>query len=181
MLQLQHFVCKRHSTVLDNERVGLKTERSTVGGPKCGTQMSSVVENEQADHEYLPSMDARPDLLTSGLRRISEPRAALAHSAIVHETIPMSRCSEPIRAAWERIRSSSSCYRSPFFSFDFIDAVSQVCPHVELAVARHEQRILAVLPFVRKRKQDASPVGAGVNDAHGLVAMLSIHFRSHSF
>lgn len=133
----------------------------------CGTQMSSVVENKETDPN---SSGESPDLLTSGLRRISEPRAALVHSAFVHETIPMAECTEPVRAAWERMRKANACYRSPFFSYDFIEAVSQVCPQVELAVARYDQKILAILPFVRKRRLDASPVGAGVNDAHGLLA-----------
>jgi CelD/BcsL family acetyltransferase involved in cellulose biosynthesis len=83
--------------------------------------------------------------------------------------------------AWEKIRASNPCYRSPFFGYDFIDAVSRVCPQVELAVARQGERILAVLPFVRKRRLDALPVGAGVNDAHGLLADAEYPFSFTQF
>ncbi len=126
-----------------------------------------MVENQQTDHAW--SGD-NTDLLINGLRRISEPRAALAHAAIVHETIALSQCTEHIRAAWSQLRNSQSCYRSPFFSYEFIAAAGQVGPQVEVAIARHDQKILAILPFVRKRRGDVGPVGAGVNDAHGLLA-----------
>lgn len=131
--------------------------------------MNSAVEHEETG-QGCPNADDGTDRLISGLRRISEPRAALGHADIVHEILTVSQCSEHLRAEWESIRSAHSCYRSPFFSYDFIEAVSQVLPHVEIAIARHGQKVLAILPFVRKRRLDAAPVGAGVNDAHGLLA-----------
>lgn len=131
--------------------------------------MKSAVEHDETGG-HLDSAEKGTDRLMSGLRRISEPRAALGHADIVHEIITISQCTEPVRAGWKQIRNANSCYRSPFFSFDFIEAVSQVCPQVEIALARHGDNVLAILPFVRKRRMDASPVGAGVNDAHGLLA-----------
>lgn len=82
---------------------------------------------------------------------------------------PLATCDRPLVRQWEQIRAGCSYYRSPFFSYEFVDAVSQVCPNVEVAVAREGNRAVAILPFVRRNRLDATPVGAGINDAHGLL------------
>ncbi len=86
-----------------------------------------------------------------------------------HAILPVSAFDDSMVRQWEAIRASQPCYRSPFFSFDFIRAVSDVCPHVEVAIASDGERLTAVLPFVRRKNRDATPVGAGINDAHGLM------------
>lgn len=83
--------------------------------------------------------------------------------------VPVTACDELIVRDWEEIRSGRNIYRSPFFSFEFIQSVSQVCPNVEVAIAYQSGRAVAILPFVRRNRVDAAPVGAGINDSHGLL------------
>ena len=86
-----------------------------------------------------------------------------------YSIIPISECGPSVIGEWEAIRAARSIYRSPFFGSDFIQAVGQVCPNVEVAMATQSGKPVALLPFVRKNRWDATPVGAGINDAHGLL------------
>ncbi|MCC6509415.1 MAG: GNAT family N-acetyltransferase [Pirellulaceae bacterium] len=139
--------------------------------------MSRLVENDELD-ESLTAITGEgvPEDMLSGLKRLSPQSVELVHS--VHA---INECEDGLRQQWEEIRSSHSCYRSPFFSYDFIHAVSQVGPPVEVAIARCGGKILALLPFVRRRRSDALPVGAGVNDAHGLLASPEYPFSFSQF
>ncbi len=127
-------------------------------------------ENEEPDQARPPNGGEVADLLTTGLRRISEPRAALADTAVVHEVIPMAQCTESIRAAWNRIRKSSSCYRSPFFSYEFVNAVHQFAHTSNWLWLDMDSMFWHCCRLYVNGAWMPVPVGAGVNDAHGLLA-----------
>ncbi len=67
------------------------------------------------------------------------------------------------------MRAARPCYRSPFFGYDFIEACGRVCPNIQVAMAHDGDQLVALLPFVKRNHRDAGPVGAGINDAHGLL------------
>ncbi len=67
------------------------------------------------------------------------------------------------------MRELNGAYRSPFFSPDFVHAVNEVQPGVEVAIERENGSTTAILPFRRGRGNSAFPVGAGINDAQGLL------------
>ncbi len=85
------------------------------------------------------------------------------------DVIGVQEVSGELRSDWDAIRSSSVAYRSPFFSHQFVESVGKVGSRVELAIATRNGRTVAILPFTRHRSSGARPVGAGINDAHGLL------------
>ncbi|MFN3190899.1 MAG: GNAT family N-acetyltransferase [Aureliella sp.] len=100
-------------------------------------------------------------------RHVSEAQPAVASTYCVTKFTALS---DSDFADWHAIRSSHVRYRSPFFSVDFIAAVERAVPGVEVALLRRGGKIVALLPFRRVGKNRARPVGAGINDAHGLLA-----------
>lgn len=95
-------------------------------------------------------------------------------SAISVDCLPACEFDSCLRSEWDRIRSSSPAFRSPFFSHTFIETVGRVAPNNFTAVARQSGRVIGVLPFQRSTNGLAQPVALGVNDAHGLLATADV-------
>ncbi len=96
--------------------------------------MSRLVENGQVESPDYPGQ-SNVCSATNGLRRIAAPMAATAIEDIRHEVLSLDRLAgeqpaSDLRQAWEAIRRCDACYRSPFFSYDFVAAVSQVGPRL---------------------------------------------------
>lgn len=72
-------------------------------------------------------------------------------------------------AVWDRFRESSSCYRSPFFSRDFLLAVSRHRPNIRVGVCKRGGDAVAFLPFEETGRQQAIPFASAFNDAHGVL------------
>ena len=100
--------------------------------------------------------------------------------ATQYRTLAWEDVSDSILADWNDLRAAQAHYRSPFWSPQFIGHVAEIRPGVELAVATRNGRAIAVLPF-RRHGKDARPVGAGINDAHGLLADASVEFSFDEF
>ncbi len=90
------------------------------------------------------------------------------------DVIGPSEIDDRLRSDWQDIRSSSTIFRSPFFSSSFIEQVARLIPHVEIGVAVQDGRAVAIFPFQRQGRATAKPVGLGINDAHGLIACAGV-------
>lgn len=107
----------------------------------------------------------------------SKLNAESTSSVVRFHVVPFEKLSDSAVADWLEIRGSHSQYRSPFFSHDFIRTVAGLLPGVEVALAERNGRTIALLPFRRVGSFHARPVGAGINDAHGLLADTSVDFQ----
>lgn len=96
------------------------------------------------------------------------------------ETLSIKRLSDSQREDWRRIRAASPLYRQPFYSFEFLDAVDSVGSDVSLGVQQGTQGIEAILAFHRHGTQ-GKPAGAGINDAHGILARTPERFDVDAF
>lgn len=112
---------------------------------------------------------------------ISELSSQIQNSQTTFKILPWNKVSDSILGDWIRIRNLSSHYRSPFWSPDFVGHVERVRSGIELAVAQRNGQAIAILPFRRRGSMDVGPVGAGINDAHGLLADPGIDFSFDEF
>lgn len=85
--------------------------------------------------------------------------------------IAASQLTDEMLSDWDSIRNTWSGYRSPFFSHQYIQAVARHCQGIEIALTKSAGRLVAILPFQRQARNTARPAGAGVNDAHGILAL----------
>ncbi|HAC92626.1 MAG TPA: hypothetical protein DCF63_18645 [Planctomycetaceae bacterium] len=111
--------------------------------------------------------------------------AARSRSPLVKPPLPLlttcgSSCTQVISASeltdeiltdWDVIRASWPGYRSPFFSHQYLQAVARHCEGIQVALVKNSGRVVAILPFQRLSRRRARPAGAGVNDAHGILAL----------
>lgn len=97
------------------------------------------------------------------------PRTASPESSFRFETVRVDRHDKNLRREWDVIRSANHMLRSPFFSYQFIEAVDEICGGMETSFAHDGNTLAAILSFRRRRNKDAGPVGAGINDAHAMM------------
>lgn len=91
------------------------------------------------------------------------------------ESIPVVHHDTQLRHEWDAIRSTNPALRSPFFSHQFIEAVDEIHGGMETAVAYVGNSLAGILPFHRRKKNCAVPIGAGINDAHALMVKPGVH------
>lgn len=84
------------------------------------------------------------------------------------ESIPALSLDVATKSAWDAVRGALPWATTSFFSHDFICAVAELLPHIEVGVAFRGDEPIAFLPFQRCGTV-AKPVGLGINDAHGLL------------
>ncbi len=121
-----------------------------------------VTEMTQIVSEDLP-------ITQPSVRMVTNPERPVTSNISV-ECLPAGEFDSCLRSEWDRIRSSSPAFRSPFFSHTFIETVGRVAPNNYTAVAKQSGKVIGVLPFQRSPNGLAQPVALGVNDAHGLLA-----------
>jgi CelD/BcsL family acetyltransferase involved in cellulose biosynthesis len=73
------------------------------------------------------------------------------------------------RALWLSWTAGSQTYESPFFHPDFTAVAGQVAPGAKLAVLHRAGQIVGFFPHQR-RGGAAQPLGAPLNDYHGVIA-----------
>lgn len=74
-----------------------------------------------------------------------------------------------IREGWIRLQKQDPSLQSPYFAPRFTQIVAAVHDHVEVAVLRQGEEIVAVLPFERSRWNFAGPVGSFISDYQGVI------------
>jgi CelD/BcsL family acetyltransferase involved in cellulose biosynthesis len=111
-----------------------------------------------------------PDRSLSGTWVASEPLTPAEDYQF--ELILPAQLDPQLKSDWDALRGANPAFRSPFFSWRFIEQVAQLVPSVEIGVARLNGRAVAIFPFQRHRGRTGRPVGVGVNDAHGLIARI---------
>jgi CelD/BcsL family acetyltransferase involved in cellulose biosynthesis len=72
-------------------------------------------------------------------------------------------------ARWEELRRACPWAASPFFSAAYTQAVGAFRPETRVAVVEDGGRVLAFLPFERRRRR-ALPVGPGLTDYQGSIS-----------
>lgn len=72
-------------------------------------------------------------------------------------------------SGWMAMIASDRCYASPFFHPAFARAVAPVAPGAAVAVLHRRGEIIGYFPFQR-RGSTILPVGAPLNDYHGVIA-----------
>ena len=73
-------------------------------------------------------------------------------------------------ARWEELRRACPWAASPFFSAAYTQAVGAFRPETRVAVVEDGGRVLAFLPFERRRRR-ALPVGPGLTDYQGSISL----------
>ncbi|GAB5406509.1 MAG: GNAT family N-acetyltransferase [Aureliella sp.] len=98
------------------------------------------------------------------------PESVLAiDAAPTVEMIDARSLSLEIKQAWGEIRDAHPFYRTPFFSYEFTEAVARCAESpVQVLVMRRGGRITGLLP-IQTSGRVARPAGLGINDAHGLL------------
>lgn len=81
--------------------------------------------------------------------------------------------------AWRSIVAEDSRFHSPFFHPEYIRAMSQVRPQVEVAVLSCDGRPQGFLPYERHGKS-ALPLGIKLADFQGLVCTNECEWESHA-
>ena len=75
------------------------------------------------------------------------------------------------RLKWLELTGSHASLASPFFHPVFIETVAATRGDVQVAVVREGDEIVAFFPFQRGAYQSGLPVGAGLSEFHGLIAV----------
>ena len=83
---------------------------------------------------------------------------------------------EEIRDAWHRLRQTNPNLESPYFSPEFTNIVAAAGRPVELAVLKHDENIVGLFPFERRRWSLAGPVGSLISDYHGIICRPDFKF-----
>ena len=83
--------------------------------------------------------------------------------------VSASKLTEEMKADWDYLRKSNSSLRSPFHSWQFIQDAGAIIPDVECLAVQRSGRFIAFFPFERRKGDIARPVGAGINDAQGVI------------
>jgi CelD/BcsL family acetyltransferase involved in cellulose biosynthesis len=118
------------------------------------------------------SLHASLEKLQVPVPNTAPPQEGLSHrmaAATSTRVLPIADVDENLQTQWESLRAASRVYRSPFFSFAFLRAVSEVGLKVEAAVQTAENELVIALPFARHAGRLAMPAGLGINDAHGFL------------
>ena len=84
------------------------------------------------------------------------------------EIISAREMDDSLIAQWDQFRSANPTLYSPFFSYEFTEAVQAVRGDCQVAIVEAEQEVVGFLPFHRIRGA-AYPVGRLANDAHGFI------------
>ncbi len=79
-------------------------------------------------------------------------------------------------ASWASLRAMDPALRSPYFSWEFVDAVAALSGNVEVGVLRHAARTVGYFPFQRDAGRLGRPVGAPMSDYHGLISEPGLAF-----
>jgi CelD/BcsL family acetyltransferase involved in cellulose biosynthesis len=90
---------------------------------------------------------------------------------------PWSEAGEALRPAWSTLRAANPALRSPYFAWEFVDAVARHVPGVELAIFLEGTQVVALLPFQRLAAREAAPVGTPLNDYQGVIAAVGFAFE----
>jgi CelD/BcsL family acetyltransferase involved in cellulose biosynthesis len=75
---------------------------------------------------------------------------------------------------WDRLRSGTSVYQSPYFDAEFVKAASRVRDDVRIAIALEEDEIVSFLPIQQNSRGRAVPAGGLLNDWHGILGKSSV-------
>ena len=71
---------------------------------------------------------------------------------------------------WETLQHANPALGSPYFSWQFTEAVSAVRRDVQIAVMENANRIVAFFPFQRTSMGMGRPVGGALSDFQGVIA-----------
>jgi CelD/BcsL family acetyltransferase involved in cellulose biosynthesis len=80
------------------------------------------------------------------------------------------------RRTWDALRDGNPALASPYFSWEFTDAVARARGDVEVAVLADGGRAVGFLPFQRTSPRTALPVGSPLNDFQGVIGAPSLDF-----
>jgi CelD/BcsL family acetyltransferase involved in cellulose biosynthesis len=72
---------------------------------------------------------------------------------------------------WAQIQNADPTLASPYFTPEFVQAVAIVRDDVQVGLIIHNRSIEGFFPFHRKRGRVARPIGLGLSDYHGVVAI----------
>lgn len=70
---------------------------------------------------------------------------------------------------WAEIQQADSAIDNPSFCAEFTQLAASVRDDVEVAVLRHDHRIVGFFPFQRERRNVGVPVGSLLTDMHGVI------------
>lgn len=85
-----------------------------------------------------------------------------------YEVVDPRELSADLVDRWASIRRSDASYYSPFFSYDFVQAMAEVRPQTSVLVAMDEQLAAGFLAF-EKQGRIGFPASRMINDAHGFL------------
>ncbi len=74
-----------------------------------------------------------------------------------------------LRDRWRQLQQTNPALQSPYFCFEFTEAVAQARADVEIAVIEQEGQPVAFFPFHRGPRSVAMPVGSILSDYHGFI------------
>lgn len=86
------------------------------------------------------------------------------------QLVSVDQIARNMRADWNQIRESNPQFASPYFDFEFINAVARVRSDVRVGVLRNcNHEIIGFFPFQLSKSGHAQPVGGRLNDVHGIL------------
>ena len=95
------------------------------------------------------------------------PRAIVMDSVRV---MPFSALAPAELAKWDEFQRARRELESPYFRPEFVGAVAEVTPCVEVAVIERDGRPIGFFPFERDWLGVGGPVGGSLSDFHGVIA-----------
>jgi CelD/BcsL family acetyltransferase involved in cellulose biosynthesis len=83
--------------------------------------------------------------------------------------IPGSELSQDLEGVWLKCQRANPTLTSPYFHPEFTRAIAAVRTDVEIAIVEEGNRLVALFPFQRHRRDVGIPVGGIISDYHGLI------------
>lgn len=91
--------------------------------------------------------------------------------------IPYSEISSEQIRSWSMIQRMDVAFANPYFSPEFTQMVGTVRSDVFLGIMEHNSQIVGFFPFHRNRGGVARPIGLGLSDYHGVIALPDTHWE----
>lgn len=71
---------------------------------------------------------------------------------------------------WDELRRADASLASPYFCFEYVQAVGRVRPDVRIGVIECDGLVQGFFPYQKHSRWVAAPVGGRLSDCHGLIA-----------
>ena len=83
--------------------------------------------------------------------------------------IPASELDSALAQRWQKIQAGNPALSSPYFSYQYTQAVASVRDDVFVAMMEEGNETVGFFPFQKNRRHIGGPVGGRMSDYHGIV------------